>query len=237
MDSLTIVPVVRPGAVHEVVRQLASLIESGQLRVNDRLPSEVELSRRYEVSRPIVREALGRLQEIGLTESRRGIGTYVASSVARLSNLLGQYSAADLHEVRRLLEVPVAQLAASRRTAEDVERMEMLLEGEIGATNVEERSQVDTDFHCAVASATGNMLFVHLIEDLREVLHAQTVVMSELPGRNASVVAEHRAVIEAILRSDGEAAAKAMGEHLDAVEGEFLAVAPAEVHIGPQKLR
>lgn len=222
MDVLPIVPVVRRSVVDEVGRQLAALIESGQLQINDRFPSEVELSRRFEVSRTIVREALGRLQALGLTESRPGMGTYVASNVAKLSKLLGQYSAEDLYEVRCLLEVPAARLAAGRRTREDVEQLEKVLEAEILATNLEERSPVDSDFHCLVARATGNMLFLRLVEDLREVLHAQTVAMSELSGRNAIVVKEHRAVLEAIVRGDGEGAAIAMSEHLDAVEAAVL---------------
>ena len=228
MDVLPIVPVVRRSVVEEVVRQLAALIESGQLQVNDRFPSEVELSHRFEVSRTIVREALGRLKALGLTEARPGIGTYVASNVARLSKLLGQYSAEDLYEVRSILEVPAARLAARRRTAADIEQLRVVLEAEVVATNVDQRSPVDTDFHCLVARATGNMLFVRLVEDLREVLHAQTVAMSELSDRNASVVREHTAVLEAIVRADGEEAARAMSEHLDAVEAAVLVGRPLE---------
>ena len=69
VGTLPLNRVVRRSAADEVRAQLVTLIETGQLQVNDRLPSEAELSRRFGVSRPIVREALGRLQALGLTES------------------------------------------------------------------------------------------------------------------------------------------------------------------------
>lgn len=78
------------------------------MQVNDRLPSEAEPSRRFGVSRPIVCEALGRLQALGLTEAWAGRGTSVASSVTKLTITFGQYSASDLNEVRRCVEVPAA---------------------------------------------------------------------------------------------------------------------------------
>jgi len=210
--------VVRRSAADEVRAQLVSLIESGQLQVNDRLPSEAELSRRFGVSRPIVREALGRLQALGLTESHPGSGTFVASNVTKLTLTLGQHSASDLNEVRRCLEVPIARLAASRRAPEDLEKLRLILEDQESATTVEDAIRTDSDFHCVIARATGNLLFARLVEDLRETLHEQTLSVSTLRNRGTSIAAEHRAVLEAIIAGDGDAAATAMDQHLDAVE-------------------
>jgi len=218
LDALPLSRIVRRSAVDEVRTQLVALIESGQLQVNDRLPSEADLSRRFGVSRPIVREALGKLQALGLTESRPGSGTFVASNVTKLTLSFGKYSASDLNEVRRCLEVPVARLAAARRTAEDVKKLKLMSERQEHASGVEEAIRTDSDFHCVVANATGNLLFVRLVEDLREMLHDQTLSVSTLRDRGPSIAAEHRAVLEAIIQGDGDAAASAMEEHLDAVE-------------------
>jgi DNA-binding FadR family transcriptional regulator len=97
------------------------------VQVNDRLPSEAELSRRFEVSRPIVCEALSRLQALGLTEARVDRGTFVASNVTKLTITFGQCSASDLNEVRRCVEVPAARLAALRRTSEDIQLLASIL--------------------------------------------------------------------------------------------------------------
>jgi DNA-binding FadR family transcriptional regulator len=210
--------VVRRSASDEVRAQLVGLIESGQLQVNDRLPSEAELSRRFGVSRPIVREALGRLQALGLTESRPGSGTYVASNVTKLTVHFGQYSASDLNEVRRCLEVPAARLAASRRTSQDIDRLNSILGEHERASTAEEVIAFDGQFHCAIASATGNLLFVRLLEDVQETLREQTLAVSTLRNRGAGAAREHRAVVKAIVERDGDAAAAAMEQHLDAVE-------------------
>ena len=228
LDALPLSRVVHRSVADEVRAQLVALIESGQLQVSDRLPSEAELSRRFGVSRPIVREALGRLQALGLTESRRGSGTFVASNVTKLTLSFGQYSASDLNEVRRCLEVPAVQLAASRRTKQDIEDLTLILEQEESAAILEDNIRADSDFHCRIARATGNMLFVRLVEDLREVLHEQTLAVFALRNRGSEVAREHRAVLEAIVKRDSEAAAQAMDEHLDAVERTIrkLAVEP-----------
>lgn len=224
--GLPLIRVVRRSAADEVRAQLVALIESGQLQVNDRLPSEAELSRRFGVSRPIVREALGRLQALGLTESRPGSGTYVASSVTKLTVHFGQYSASDLNEVRRCLEVPAARLAAGRRTLEDVEQLNFILGEHESAATAEEVIGFDGQFHCAIASATGNLLFVRLLEDLQETLREQTLAVSTLRNRGAGAASEHRAILKAIVEHDGDTAAAAMEQHLDAVERAIRRIPP-----------
>jgi len=218
--------VIRRSASDDVRAQLVGLIESGQLQVNDRLPSEAELSRRFGVSRPIVREALGRLQALGLTESRPGSGTFVASNVTKLTVHFGQYSASDLNEVRRCLEVPAARLAASRRRLEDVDQLSSILSDHENASTAEEVIGFDGQFHCAIASATGNLLFVRLLEDLQETLREQTLAVSTLRNRGAGAAREHRAVLKAIIDRDGDAAAAAMERHLDAVERAIRRIPP-----------
>jgi len=218
--------VIRRSASDDVRAQLVGLIESGQLQVNDRLPSEAELSRRFGVSRPIVREALGRLQALGLTESRPGSGTFVASNVTKLTVHFGQYSASDLNEVRRCLEVPAARLAASRRRLEDVDQLSSILSDHENASTAEEVIGFDGQFHCAIASATGNLLFVRLLEDLQETLREQTLAVSTLRNRGAGAAREHRAVLKAIIDRDGDAAAAAMEQHLDAVERAIRRIPP-----------
>jgi DNA-binding FadR family transcriptional regulator len=214
--------IVRRGAADEVRAQLVSLIENGHLRVNDRLPSEAELARRFGVSRPVIREALGRLGALGLTESRPGSGTFVASNVTRLTMSFGKYSASDLNAVRRCLEVPAARAAASRRTRADIDELKAVLEQHENAPTVEEVIKFDGQFHRGIAAATGNLLFVRLLEDLQETLREQTLAVSTLRFRGTRAAQEHHRILEAIVKGDGDAAAEAMEAHLDAVERAIL---------------
>lgn len=217
-QDLPLAPISRRSAAEEVRAQLLSMIESGVLEVNGKLPSEATLSQRLGVSRPIVREALRGLQALGVTTSRAGLGTFVASRVPKLTLSFGQYSSADLNEVRRFLEIPAASLAASRRTPESIEEMRHILDEHDRGTSASEAVRLDGQFHCAIARATGNMLFLRMIEDLREILQEQSMAVSALRGRGAEAGAEHRAILDAIARGDSDAAAAAVARHLDAVE-------------------
>ena len=217
-DALPLSRISRRSAADEVRTQLLAMIESGVLKVNGRLPSEAELGQRFGVSRPVIREALRGLQALGLTESRTGRGTFVASKVAKLTLSFGQYSPANLNEVRRCIEVPAASLAASRRSESDIDEMRRILDAHEHVTDTDEAVRLDGQFHCAIARATGNMLFLRLIEDLREILQEQSMAVSALPHRHQSAASEHRAIFDAIVRGDAEDAAEAVARHLGAVE-------------------
>ena len=209
------------------------VIESGQLQMNDRLPSEAALARRFGVSRPIVREALGRLQALGFTESRPGLGTFVASSVAKLTLSFGKYSSTELNEIRRCLEIPAARLAAERRTEADLAELQKAFDLHDAATTVEEAVQYDGQFHSTLARATGNMLFPRLLEDLREILQEQSLAVSALRNRGATAVHEHRAILTAVIAGAENDAAEAMKQHLDAVEDAVRQLARQRSDVRP----
>ena len=216
--ELALAPVTRRSAAADVRAQLRELIESGQLQVDDRLPSEAELSRRFGVSRPIVREALGSLHALGLTESRPGRGTFVASNFARATLTFGQYSSSDLNEVRRCLEVPAAGLAAERRRPQGLAALRRVLEEHDRTTTVEDAVRYDALLHCEIGRVSGNPLFARLIGNVREILQEQSLAVSALRGRGREAAREHHAIVAAIADGDRAAAEAAMSAHLDAVE-------------------
>ena len=219
----------RRSAAADVQAQLQTLIETGQFKQNDRLPSEIELARSFGVSRPIVREALMSLQTLGLTTSQSGKGTFVISDRVRTPLLVGRYSPAHIKEVRRALEIPSAELAAQRRTDKDVGQLAALLARLEDADNPARRNQLDADFHIAVAIASGNPLLVKLIEDMRTVLEEHSLALAKAPHRRKAAHVEHSIIYDAIVRRDAGAAAAAMAAHLDAAEQAFaLLGAPTE---------
>jgi GntR family transcriptional repressor for pyruvate dehydrogenase complex len=215
-----LVKVERRSAAADVQAQLQSLIQRGEFKLNERLPSEIELARSFGVSRPVVREALMSLQALGLTASQTGKGTFVVSDRVRVL-LLGQYSPGHIKEVRRALEIPSAQFAALRRTDRDVGQLAALLARLDDADNPARRNQLDADFHIAIATASGNSLFVKLIEDMRTILEEHSLALAQAPHRRKAASMEHAVIYDAIVRRDAEAAAAAMAAHLDAAEQTF----------------
>ena len=214
-------PVSRRSAAADVRAQLLASIESGELEVDARLPSENALATAFGVSRPVIREALVSLQALGLLSAHNGKGTFVASNRVRSPLLLGRYSPAHLNEVRRYLEVPSARLAALRRSTLDVDRMAAIIAKLQDEDDPAKRNKLDASLHMAISQATGKPLFAKLIEDLRAILEELSLAASHEPTRRKGAIAEHRAICDAIAKRDADAAGVAMAAHLDAVDNSF----------------
>lgn len=222
VDESIFTAVSHASAADDVRRQLVSLIESGKLKVDSRLPSEHVLARTFGVSRPVVREALVALQVLGLTTVKNGKGTFVTSSRMTVPMLMGRYSPKSLNQVRRFLEVPAARLAALHRTDEDLGRLAEIIARLEDSEDTAERNALDVSFHLAIAKASGNPLMVMLIEVLRGALEEQSFAASNIPDRRSGAIAEHRAIYHAIVRRDEAAAGETMEGHVNAVDSTFL---------------
>ncbi|MFE1763679.1 FadR/GntR family transcriptional regulator [Streptomyces angustmyceticus] len=220
LDSRTaVVPARRVNAMEVVLRDLRGAIERGDYAVGDKLPSEAELGQRFEVSRSVVREALRAMQALGLTASRAGKGTYVASSGATDDPTFGAYSARDLVEARRHVEVPVAAYAAARRTQDDLDLLEGLLVRMERQTDTTAWVALDTLFHISIAQSAGNPVFRKVIEEIRDALARQSTFLDMLArDRREQSNREHRAIVEAIIEHSEEDAVRAMTAHLEHVE-------------------
>ena len=201
-----------------VLAELRDAIERGEFAVGDKLPAEAALSREFEVSRSVVREALRGLQALGLTVSRTGKGTFVVANEPTDSPRFGNYSARDLIEVRRHVEVPAAGYAAGRHTPEDLDTLTELLERMEHETDNTVWVALDSLFHIAIAQASGNPVFAKVIEEIRDALARQSAFLNQLGGRREGSNAEHRRIVEAIATGSQEAAITAMTAHLDHVE-------------------
>ena len=204
--------------------QILEQILAGAFKEGDRLPTEHEISSAFDVSRPVVREALIRLHADGLIYARRGAGTFVRAvppsaitNFATPSNISGYLKS---FEVRFALEAAAARLAAERRTTANLNRMTELNDAlrkklEDGGSANEE----DFGFHREVAAATGNDLFVTQFEYLRgEVGGSMSMALglTKLGSeeRRRAVLREHQQIIDAIQAGDGEVAALQMRYHL-----------------------
>jgi GntR family transcriptional repressor for pyruvate dehydrogenase complex len=212
------------GSPDQVIEHVRSLIESGGLRPGDRLPAERRLAASLGVSRPTVRVALHALAAMGVIISRHGSGTYIPEGPPALGSgpldflaALHGFTAEEMYEARRILEVGAAALAALRTTPE---QMAGLAE-EVASlyASVEDPPAFlvhDIRFHRLVGAASGNPIVAALMEMLAE-MHYQrrkdTVQFSsETSLRGAAAM--HRRIYQAIRAGDAEAARAAMDEHL-----------------------
>ena len=201
-----------------VLAHLRDTIERGEYAVGGKLPSEAVLSRDFAVSRSVVREALRGLQALGLTVSRTGKGTFVVSSQPADSPRFGTYSARDLVEVRRHVEVPVAGYAAARHTPDDLDRLWQLIDRMDVETDPTTWVALDSLFHIAVAQASGNPAFLKVIEEIREALAQQSSLLTQIGNRRDQSNAEHRRIVAAIAEKATVAATEAMTAHLANIE-------------------
>jgi len=214
--------VAKRGRLHEeVVSQIQELIEQHQLQPGDKFPPERELAKQFAVSRTVVREAVRALEQKGLVEVKHGSGVYVtAPSIDNVTSSLAlqlrvsESSVMPLLEVREILEVEIAGLAAERATKQEQEEMERALRLEAEVLNShDEYVEADLRFHELLTKATHNEVLPVLLSPLAELLRESRRVTSEPPGSAELSFQGHREILEAVKRGDKEQAREAMRQH------------------------
>jgi len=204
--------------------RIVEIINADGLEIGDRLPSEARLSEMFGMSRTIVREALVRLAADGITEARRGAGSFVIRRPSErlvahmpmddLSATLGSY------EVRFVLETEAARLAAMRRSPEQMEAIERAWQDLRKALLASGPAHVeDLALHRAIAAATANSAFVstfdHMHEEVDRIMRAGVdISRSRPPEAIGAMLSEHEMIVEAIRVQDADSAALAMRWHL-----------------------
>lgn len=214
----------RVSAMEAVLAHLRRQIERGEYAVGDKLPSEAALGKEFEVSRSVVQEALRGLQALGLTESKSGKGTFVTATGPAEHPVFGPYSARDLIEVRRHVEIPVAGYAALRRSADDLDLLGHLVERMDAETDNTAWVALDSLFHITIAQASGNPVFGKVIEEIRDALARQSAFLNQLGDRRHRSNVEHRAIVTAIADGSETAAVEAMTAHLRHVEATLTSI-------------
>lgn len=209
----------KTNAYESVRRQLVELVKSDSLRISDRLPSEAQLAQAFDVSRPVVREALGSLRALGFVQSINGRGTFVAARAP--SFVSGRFSMRELHEARSLMEIPSARLAARRRSSESADELKAIVDSMRDCTDFHRWIELDAAFHFALARATGNQVLAEVAESIRGSVHdLSRALLGETRVR--TVNSEHQRICDAVIAGDEESAAQAMEEHLDGIRLEGL---------------
>ncbi len=206
-----------------VAEQIEQRILSGELHSGDRLPTERELGEQFQVSRTAVREAMKTLAQKGLVDMRPGRGTIVINGTSEaMQHSLGlmmrvgqEHSLEQLNEVRLILELEIAALAAERAT--DNERAAMadaIAIMDVNLKNADAFISADNDFHRALAKATQNVLILALVDSIVILLSEQRKLIFSVDGGPERGQQHHKLILDAVLQRDPKAARNAMLAHL-----------------------
>jgi GntR family transcriptional repressor for pyruvate dehydrogenase complex len=216
----------------QITDRILSLIREQQLHPGDKLPPERELAVLMGVSRATVREALRSLAMVNVVELRHGSGCYITSLEPQLlvENLDLVFSLTDssflqLIEARLVIEPGAIELAAARITDEEISRLEDVLARSWACLreNPAAFPPLDVEFHSLVATYSGNVLLMRIMQALAQMSVAssqRTAVVKGAVSRPSveRAIGMHEGILEALKRRDPGLARQRMTEHLQSVE-------------------
>lgn len=215
----------------QIIKQIKDAIICGKLKVGDRLPNELDMAQEFNVSRSSVREALKSLEVLGIVESRKGGGSFIANNINRsMTDSLSIYfmlngcSIQDLIDMRVALELGAIRTIIDRRTDEEIETLGTALREYVEAPDMESRKLCDQNFHAVLISLARNPLYdfllnAHLFIFAKDVSYSHQVV--EERGQLDDSVRMHTAIYEAIKNRDLAAAAKELFVHFNFTEEDL----------------
>lgn len=213
-----------PSATTDVIDFIGRRIAQGTFRSGDRLPTELQLAQQFQVSRPVIREAISQLKADGLVRSVRGSGLYVCDLSDKRSFKidacqLDAKAVLQLLELRQPVEVSAARLAAARRSEEDLTNLRAAHDAMIVSKDwSEEGVTADMMFHQCIAAACHNGFYLDFLAYMgglmRESIRAARSASHD-PHIKQVTIEEHQRILSGIELKDPERAAYAMMAHID----------------------
>ncbi|MEE3953706.1 FadR/GntR family transcriptional regulator [Peribacillus frigoritolerans] len=223
---------IKPKKIYEEVSdELYEMIRSGSLKPGEQLDSIQQLAENFQVGRPAIREALSALSSMGLIEIKQGEGTFVKTFDPAIMNhplsaalLMDQDNIKHLLEVRKILESGTAEVAAKKRTEENlIELKDMLFNMDKVSDDEELSDKADISFHVAVANASQNELLITLMNHVSELMtekmrDIRRVALYSEEMTLKQLYQQHVRIYDAIVAQDEDEARSAMLFHLQSVE-------------------
>jgi GntR family transcriptional repressor for pyruvate dehydrogenase complex len=223
-------PVVKQTLSDRLAGRIRVLIRSGDYGQGDRLPAIMEMARRFGVGHPTVREALKKLETMGIVEVRHGSGVYVNRSEEVLvlaspdfGGTVTKKLLVDLIRARTPLEMQSASDAAKNATPEHLREMRRLLTtaGQ-NLANDDVLNSANMAFHRQIALASGNTVLAQLLDVLQDLFREEQRLILGIFGSRERDHKEHLAILEALERRDEELTVERMRTHLEGVQNAVL---------------
>lgn len=219
-------PVLKRTLADRLARRIRAMIQEGNYSEGDRLPSIMEMARRFGVGHPTLREALRKLETMGVVEIRHGSGVYVTRSHEVLVVATPDYSGTvtkklliDLIQARLPLEVQSVAHAARNASAENLAEMHRLLT--TAGQNLQNDTvlnQVNMAFHREIALASNNVVLAQLLEVVGDLFIEEQRLILGIFGSRHRDHEEHLAILEALENKDEALCIERMRKHLEGVE-------------------
>ncbi|MBV6697346.1 GntR family transcriptional regulator [Kitasatospora aureofaciens] len=221
----------RPSPLAEqAAARIEEQITAGHWPVGGKLPGEVALAKELGVGRSTVREALRALAGAGMVQSRQGSGVFVTADrpTGDWATRLRRAELAHVYEVRTMVEVQAARLAAARRTDADLGAVDAALAARLAAGTADDATFVDADIalHTAVVAAAHNPVLDDLFAQFAPVLREHLVALVGLLGLRSGDPNHgydaHADLVEALRRGDAEDAGRVLAAELEATRSRLL---------------
>ena len=223
----------------DLARRVRELIHAESYAPGDRLPSIAAMSARFGVGHPTLREALRKLETLGIVSIRHGSGVYVGKDDNSLvitnpvfSGEVTRKSLLDLIEARIPIELASVRLAAVRATPEQLANLRAYLG--VALASLEEDaalSEANMAFHREIALASGNLVLHQLLDVLASVFQEEQLKILDIYGWRQKDYEEHAAILAALEQKDEALAVERMRAHLEGVREVLLHWDP---HVEPE---
>jgi len=215
--------------VRQVMDQIKNQIATGVLNPGDKIPTETVLAEQFGTGRSTIREAIKIFEYLGIIESHTRSGTYVCdhSSISTealtWAILLGKNELFELVDLRsiieqRALEIVIEKAQNSENFSKNIisalQKEVTILELSVKNENMEDLIEADYNFHGTIIHASDNNVFIHIYQTLKAFMHEEIKITNKQDSAIASLVSEHKEILQAIRDKDPAAAKKVFFVHI-----------------------
>ena len=218
-----------------VVEQILDSLKTEEFKPGEKLPSQMDLAKMFNVGRSSIREAIKSLDALGYLEIIQGKGTSfkkdIPSDKAYLSGLkdaLEEATLLDLMKIGMILECYAAELAADSANPKHIQQLKEAIESiQVSENDRKNFIEMDLRFHFALAQATGNIAICEILKLLLEKVHRHHLIYFAISSETRKrTIATANQILSCILKGDAKKASACMRDHLDAMMDELKNVAP-----------
>ena len=241
----SIQPVFRQNLADDLAQRIKELIQQRAYKSGDRLPSIAAMARHFGVGAPTLREALRKLEAVGVIGIRHGSGVYVASEHDAFVIASPLFAAPaskklllDLIEARIPIEIQSAALAADCATAAHIAELKRLLDhASSHLSDAAVLNKTNLAFHRQIALASGNTVVSQLLHVLASLFREEQRLILEIHGGRRDDYLEHSRIFEAIAERDAKLASERMRAHLEGVRAVLMRWNPDQTPVGAPAAR
>lgn len=225
-------PIKNTKVYEQVIEQIEGMITNGILKKGDRLPSERELVEQLGISRASIREALRSLEIIGLIESKQGEGNFIRENFDNtlfeplsIMFMLNDCKIEEIFELRKVIEIETAALAAKKITTEEINKLQMLVDNMKTSEDEDERVKDDAKFHYTIAKASGNFLILSILNTVSSLMDSfikdarKNIINNQLKD---SIDNEHEEILNALKTHNPDKASESMRKHMNLINKNLV---------------